>query len=190
MRTFVYSWATCLVLLALGCLLASARIVGGSPPHLPRFTEEREAAARHFVKKHLAELLPLLDQLKKSSAQQYEQEIRAIFRVSELLADFRDETQRHDLELKIWIAENRANILLAKLATPNEEERKKLHMQLQELTDQLVRLDLDILDLRVEALERELGEAKDESARIRDQREKYAKDRYDGLLKRIDKRKK
>ena len=33
---------------------------------LPKFTEEREAAALHFVRKHCADLIPLLDELKKT----------------------------------------------------------------------------------------------------------------------------
>src|SRR6516164_74906 len=39
---------------------------------LPRFTEEREAAALCFVKKHLPELAPLLEQLKKNNNVQYQ----------------------------------------------------------------------------------------------------------------------
>ncbi|HEY1861909.1 MAG TPA: hypothetical protein VGG61_16225, partial [Gemmataceae bacterium] len=35
---------------------------------LPRFTEEREAAALCFVKKQLPDLVPLLEQLKKNNA--------------------------------------------------------------------------------------------------------------------------
>ena len=35
---------------------------------LPRFTEEREAAALHFVRKHCPDLIPLLDDLKKNCA--------------------------------------------------------------------------------------------------------------------------
>src|SRR5438270_1337083 len=87
-------------------------------PTLPRFTEEREAAALFFVKKHLPELLPLLEGLQKNSRPQYEHEIRVIFHETELLADLRDDTQRYDLELKIWKAENKAHVLVARLSTP------------------------------------------------------------------------
>src|SRR5215470_14741413 len=54
---------------------------------LPRFTEEREAAALYFVKKHVPELLPILEQIKKNNVPQYEHEIREIFQVTEWLAD-------------------------------------------------------------------------------------------------------
>src|SRR5262249_2219737 len=103
------------------------------PTSLPRFTEEREAAALFFVKKHLPELLPLLEQLKLNTLQRYEMEIREIFQVTELLADLRDEPRRYELELKIWKAENRAHALVAQLSTPSEDERKKVEGQLQDL---------------------------------------------------------
>jgi hypothetical protein len=134
-------------------------------------------------------LLPLLEQLKKSTPERYRREVRAIFHATELLADLGDDAQRHDLELKIWVAENRAQILVARLSTPSEDERKKVQGQLHELARQLVNLDVDVLDLKADRLDRELGEVKDEVARIRENREKYVKDRYDGLLQRVQKRK-
>src|SRR4051794_27503525 len=93
---------------------------------LPRFTEEREAAALHFVRKHLPELVPLLDLLKKNQRAAYQREVRAIFQATEILADLRDDPQRYDLELKIWVAENKAQVLAARLNTPNEAERLKV----------------------------------------------------------------
>jgi hypothetical protein len=157
---------------------------------LPRFTEEREAAALFFVKKHLPELMPLLEQLRKNGREEYQREIRELFQVTELLADLGDDLQRHDLELKIWTTENKARVLIARLSTPSEAERKAIVGQLQELARLLVNLDVDILDLKADRLDRELGEVKDEVARIRDNREKYTKDRYDGLLQRVQKRRK
>src|SRR5262249_38522075 len=103
------------------------------PSSPARFTEEREAAARFFVKKHVPELLPLLDELKKNNATKYQQEIREIFQVTEMLADLQDDEKRHELELKIWKSENRAYVLIARLATPDAEERKKVQGQLRDL---------------------------------------------------------
>src|SRR5262249_61590825 len=68
---------------------------------LPRFTEEREAAALFFLKKHVPEVLPFLEQLKKSNQQDYQREIRQLFHVTELLADLQDDPRRHELELNI-----------------------------------------------------------------------------------------
>ena len=109
---------------------------------LPRFTEEREAAALHFVRKHCPELVPLLDDLKKASRAAYELQIRETFQVTELLADLQDDQKRYDLELKIWKAENKAFVLVAKLATTKEDDRKKVEDQLQMLAKELVDLEV------------------------------------------------
>jgi len=149
---------------------------------LPRFTEEREAAALFFVKKHVPELLPLLAELKKNQSAQYRREIREIFQVTEMLADLQDEPRRHDLELKIWKAENKAHVLVARLSTPNAEERKRTLEQLRLLARELVDLDLAVLELQAEQLDKELGEVKDELARAREQIEQNTKARFDGLI--------
>ena len=154
----------------------------GEQSPLPRFTEEREAAARFFVTKHVPELLPLLDGLKKDSVARYQQEIREIFQVTEMLADLQDDGRRHDLELKIWKAETRAHVVIARLSTPDEEVRKKALARLRELARELVDLDREVLELQAEQLDKELGEVKDELAKMRDNVEKQVKDRYEGLL--------
>ncbi len=153
---------------------------------LPRFTEEREAAALFFVKKQLPELLPLLEGLKKSNTDQYRREVREIFQVTELLADIED-TKRYDLELKIWKTENKAYTLVAKLSTPKDDERKKAEEQLQELAKELVELDIQVLELKADQLEHELGETKDELSKMRDGMEKHAKERYQLLMEKITK---
>jgi hypothetical protein len=177
------------VLGLMGMILLQAR-TEGSTPAPPRFTEEREAAALFFVKKHLPELMPLLEQLKKNSVERYELEIREIFQVTELLADLRDEPRRYELELKIWKTENRAHALVAQLSTPSEDERKKIEGQLQELAKELVELDVQELELRAEELDKELGEVKDELAKMRDNIDKQTKERYEMLLEKVKKRKK
>jgi hypothetical protein len=157
---------------------------------LPRFTEEREAAALYFVKKHLPELLPLLDQLRKSNAALYEEEICEIFQVTEYLADLKDDVRRHELELRIWKAENRAHILAAHLSTPNDEERKKAEALLLEAARELVDLDIQVLELKADQLDKELGQVKDELARSRDSVDKDIKERYELLLEKAKRSKK
>jgi hypothetical protein len=157
---------------------------------LPRFTEEREAAALHFVKKNLPEMLPVLAELKKSSSTQYQREIREIFHDTELLTELSDDNQRYELELKIWKAENKAHLLVAKLSTPSAAERKKIQEQIHDLAGDLVNLDLKILELKAEQLDRELGEVKDEMAKMTDNKEKITQERYQGLLDKAKKGKK
>jgi hypothetical protein len=167
-----------------------AALADGKREEPPRFTEEREAAALFFVKKNAPDLLPLLEQLRKSHAGKYEREIREIFQVTEWLAELREEPRRYELELKIWITENKANALVAKLSTPSEEERKKYHSQLQDLAKELVDLDTQVLEWRAEQLDKELGVVKSELATMKENPEKKAKERYDNLLEQVQKRKK
>jgi hypothetical protein len=157
---------------------------------LPRFTEEREAAALFFVKKHVPEVMPLLEQLKKDNAAKYQQEIREIFQVTELLADLQDEPRRYDLELKIWKAETRAAVFVARLSTPSEEERKKLEEALQALARELVELDIQVLEAKADQLDKDLGEIKDELAKARDQIDKKTRTRYEALVDQAKKRQK
>jgi hypothetical protein len=181
--------------LLLGVLLALAPARGGAPPageaeSLPRFTEEREAAALFFVKKHLPELLPLLGQLKTNNRLQYEREVREIFQETELLADLQDDPKRYELELKVWAAENKANTLVARLSTPSAEERQKVEGELEEIAKELVDLDIQVLELKAEELDKELGDVKDELTRMRESLDKQIKDRYEGLLDKAKRRKK
>jgi len=171
-------------------ILLASLLPDADPSALPRFTEEREAAARFFVKKHVPELLPLLDELKKNNATKYQQEIREIFQVTEMLADLQDDEKRHDLELKIWKSENKAHVLIARLSAPDEEERKKALAQLRDLARELVELDIQVLELKADQLDKELGEVKDELARAREQIEQNAKTRYENLLDKAKKPKK
>jgi uncharacterized small protein (DUF1192 family) len=155
---------------------------------LPRFTEEREAAALHFVRKHCPELAPLLEDLKKVSRPAYELQIRETFQVTELLADLQDDQKRYDLELKIWKAENQALVLVAKLATP-QEDRKKVEDQLQALAKDLVELEVQSLEHRVGLLQGELAAAKEELAKFRDNFDRAVKDRFESLLEKARKKK-
>ena len=162
--------------------------VGSLADPLPKFTEEREAAALHFVRKHCPELVPLLDDLKKSNRSAYELQVRETFQVTELLADL-DDPKRCELELKIWKAENKALVLVAKLATPKEEDRKAVEDQLQVLAKELVELDLQSMEHRVEVLRTELATAKDELAKFRDNFDRTVKDRFEALLEKARKKK-
>lgn len=177
------------VVWTLALLLLAAAPAPAEPP-LPRFTESREAAALFFVRKHCAELLPLLDQLKKSNPTQYQQEVREVFHVTELLADLQDEPRRHDLELEIWKTEARANVVAARIGATGEDERKKAEGDLLRLSRDLVDLDIQVLELKAEQAEKDLGDAREELARARDQAPMQVHERYDRLVTQAQKRRK
>jgi hypothetical protein len=172
------------VLVAL--LVCAASCLAADP--LPRFTEEREAAALHFVRKHCPELVPLLDELKKNNRTAYEQQVRETFQVTELLADLQADPKRHELELKIWKAENKALVLVAKLATPKEDARKSVEQDLQAIAKELVELEVQSLEHRAGVLEQELALAKDELTKARDNFDRTVKERYEGLLEKARKK--
>jgi uncharacterized small protein (DUF1192 family) len=162
---------------------------GSAGEPLPRFTEEREAAALHFVRKHCPELVPLLDDLKKANRPAYELQTRETFQVTELLADLQEDPKRYELELKIWKAENKALVLVAKLATAKEEDRKVVEDQLQALAKELVELDVQSLEHRVAVLQTELASTKDELSKLRDNFDRTVKDRHEALLEKAKKKK-
>jgi hypothetical protein len=178
-----------LALLLLGVGLAG--LCGGAgaadSPKLPRFTEEREAAALFFLRKHVPEILPLLEELKKNNPAQYQQEIREVFQVTEMLAELEDDPRRQELELKIWKTESKAHAEVAKLSTPKEEDRKKAEAALQDLARELVDLDIQVLELKADQLDKELGEVKDELSKARDQIDKNVRSRYEGLVEQAKK---
>jgi hypothetical protein len=178
--------SACLALL----LLSFPTTAAPPAPSLPRFTEEREAAALFFVKKNAPEIAPLLDQLKKDSEVQYQREIREIFQVTEYLAELQDDPRRHDLELKIWKTENKVYLLVAKLPALSEDERKKTEASIHDLARELVNLDIQVLELRSDRLSKELADVKDGLAKARDQIDKQTQSRYEALLEQAKKRKK
>lgn len=174
---------------ALGVLvLLPCTAPAGDP--LPRYTEEREAAALHFVRKHCPDLVPLLEDLKKAARTTYELQIRETFQITELLADIQDDDpKRYELELKLWKAENKALVLVAKHATIKEDERKAVEEQLQGVAKELTELELQSLEHRVEILRTELNAAKDDLTKFRDNLDRNAKLRYESLLERAKKKK-
>jgi DNA repair exonuclease SbcCD nuclease subunit len=179
---------TTLLSLILTAVLTGLASVAPAAEPLPRFTEEREAAALHFVRKHCPELVPLLDELRKGNRPLYEEQVRETFRVTELLADLQDDPKRYDLELRVWRAENKALVLVARLAGPREDDRKAVEDQLRALAKELVELEVQALEHRAEVLGRELAATREELARTRDNFDRSVKDRYEGLLEKARKK--
>ncbi len=157
-------------------------------PQLPRFTEEREAAALHFVRKHAPELVSLLDELKKQHPALYLHRIREIFAFTEMLADLQDDPSRYDVELKLWKAEARTQILLTGIAVcRTEAERKPLERQLRESIREQIRLEILALELTAEELSRDLEETKQAIDKARLTFDRTVQERFDRLMERVRK---
>ncbi|MDB5306538.1 MAG: hypothetical protein JWO38_740 [Gemmataceae bacterium] len=172
---------------ALAVIAAAGGTARPSDP-LPKFTEEREAAALHFVRKHCPDLVPLLDELRKSNRPAYELQVRETFQVTEFLADLQDDTRRYELELKIWKTENKAMVLVGRLATPREEDRKTIEDQLRGLAKELVDLEVQALEHRVQLLERESTAAREELAKARDGSDRTTREKFDGFVEKARKK--
>lgn len=140
-------------------------------------TPEREAAVLKFVEQHHPELAALLSSLKAGNAKEYQRALRDLFRVSERLAQFygRD-PQRYDLELRLWQAQSRMDLLAARLQmSGNAELRTQLEQSLAEqfsLRQSLLRLEreraaerLKKLDQQLEALDASRDELLDRQLR-------------------------
>jgi hypothetical protein len=89
---------------------------GQNKPPPMNVTPEREAAVKTFVERNHPELAELLAHLRENRPQEYERAIRELHRNAERLAGIqeRDRTQ-YDLELKLWTAQSRVQLLTAKL---------------------------------------------------------------------------
>lgn len=179
------SWCPPLAGLLVGTLLSWCWLGGQAAP--PSFTEEREAAVQFFIRKHLPELQPVLDELQKSNRKRYEREIGTLFQTTEYLAALRDQPARQSLELKIWQAEQRANLVLAQLALAGAGDRKALEAQLQDLAKELVALDTQVLTLRAEQLNKELTEVKSHLTRSEQNADQLTNERFQALLNKVKK---
>jgi hypothetical protein len=79
-------------------------------------TPEREAAVLTFVQRNHPELADLLAHLKKSQPNEYEQAVRDLFRTTERLALIQErDPLQYELELAVWNAQSRVQILAARL---------------------------------------------------------------------------
>ncbi|GBD35052.1 hypothetical protein HRbin36_00156 [bacterium HR36] len=175
------SWRK-LVMLISATLCVLAGPVGGEPS-LPVFTEEREAAALTFVRRHYPDLMPLLERVRRSDLKRYQQEICEIFQLSEALTDLRlHDERRYQLELERWKTESRALVLVARLSASPAADKPGLQSDLREAAKRLVELDMDLLRLRIEELERELAEARDEMSRAEEKRDLRVQERYHFLF--------
>jgi hypothetical protein len=140
------------------------------------FTPEREAAALNFVERNHAELAELLATLKSSQPKQYEQAIKEIFRVTERLATIQERDPLHyELEVKLWTAQSRVQLLAARLKMADGDSLKGdlrealaaqldsrmavLKHQRSQAADRLAKMDRDIDRLegdRQQMIERQL----------------------------------
>ena len=138
------------------------KLAGGKAKSQPAITPEREAAVMAFVQQHHAELAELLVRLKETNAQEYERAIRDLFRTSERLAQLhKSDLDRYELELKLWQAQSRSDLLTARLKmTGSDELRSQLRQILNEQMDlkhSLLQLDRQRTAEKLQKLDEQLN---------------------------------
>ena len=116
--------ASLAVVLALVSLLWASAAAQNKPTPM-NVTPEREAAVHTFVELNHPELAELLKHLKTNKPQEYARAIRELHRITERLAGIqeRDRTQ-YDLEIKLWTAQSRVQLLTARLKMGVTDELK------------------------------------------------------------------
>ena len=139
-------------------------------------TPEREAAVMNFVERNHSELGELLDYLKTSQPRQYEQAVKDIYRVTERLATIQErDPLQYELEVKLWTAQSRVQLLAARLKMGDNESVKQdlrealaaqvdarldvLKHQKKQAAERLERMEKDIEQLETnkdKAVERQL----------------------------------
>ena len=146
-------------------------------------TPEREAAAITFIRQHHPELAALLLNLKESSPREFERAIRDLYRTSERLAAVQErDSLAYELELQLWKARSRAQLLSARLHMQDDEElRKELRAALREEYDSrllVLEHDRERLAGRLENLDAQLGQ-------LRANRERAVERQFESTMKAV-----
>jgi len=133
-------------------------------------TPEREAAVLNFVERNHAELSELLAHLKTSQPKQYEQAIKEIYRVTERLAGVQERDPLHyELEVKLWTAQSRVQLLAARLKMGDSESVKK---ELREALGRQIDARLDVLKHQKEQASQRLAKVESDISQLETNKEK------------------
>jgi hypothetical protein len=137
-------------------------------------TPEREATVTEFVEQNHAELAQLLAHLKTNQPKEYERAVRDLFRVTEKLALVRErDSRQYDLELRVWQAQSRAQLLVArmKMTDPASADNEELRKQLREILAEQWQARLEVLQLDRDRATARLNKLAAEIERIENQRD-------------------
>ena len=86
-------------------------------------TPERQAAVMTFVQRNHPELADLLAHLKARQPAEYEGAVRELFRTTERLAQIQErDPLQYDLEVTLWTAQSRVQLLTARLMMGTSDE--------------------------------------------------------------------
>lgn len=156
-----------------------------SPARTVIFTEEREAAARTFVRKNCAGLDPVLEQLKTSKPAEYQQVICDLFRTVESFTALRQEdSQRYDLALRAWQLEAQTQLLAAELVG-HPDERERIKLEIRHAVEELADVQIEQAAYEVRKLEAKVRRAEGHRKQIEAKRNEFIKERTDAILQAV-----
>lgn len=124
-------------------------------------TAEQEAAAMALVQEHHNDLFEVLIYLKEGLPQEYDRAIRDLSRASDRLAQFeKRDPQRHQIELRLWQAQSRRQLLTARLQMGHDEslltELRETLTEEQELGLAVLRHERERLAARIAKIEEQI----------------------------------
>ncbi len=192
-------WLACALLLAGPALSGQAQDTapkpgpksGSEPAKLPAYTEEREAAALVFLRKHLPELAEVLGDLKQKQPGEYERAIREVFRTSEALADAREQHPDHyKIGLESWKAEMQLKLLSAKLVRAQEDQLPEMQQKLQETISKLVHLQVAQGKLQIRQGEQNLEQLRQRLEQLAAQHDMIVEQKSADILRKIEEHRK
>ncbi|MCG6154672.1 hypothetical protein [Rubinisphaera margarita] len=137
-----------------------------APGDMGEITPEREAAALKFVELHHSELRDLLNSLRDADRKQFTRAIEDIFRVSERLARIKSRSpERYEIELDLWKANSRLNLLIASLPMAEKydaamKEIERAIAEKQNLQLRLLQSEERAAQQRLERVQKSIAEAK------------------------------
>jgi hypothetical protein len=139
-------------------------------------TDKVEADVLEFVKEHHPELAELLSQLKDRRPKEYQKALRDLSRVRErLFAMQKNDNGRYELELSVWKAQTKIQLLAARLQMDDTPEmREQLRAALNEQAD-----------MRIELLKHERSVVQDRLGKIDEQIKRLDQERSAAIEKQM-----
>lgn len=136
------------------------------PTAIAATPEERESEAIDFAQSYHPELAKLVVNLKRAAPEEYKNAIRDLFFSAHRINRMQRDSERHDLELRVWKAESRARLYAARMAGTSDLEARraaetKLRSTLKQLTAaRLAKLKMEQqrLTKRLESLNATIGD--------------------------------
>ncbi len=171
------------------CSMSSvvARAQETAAPKTITLTTEQQAAALGFVALNNPDLMPVLNHLRNTNRPEYDKGLAQIYMANERLGKMsKDDAERHDVELRMWIVNSRLTLLAARMSVSNAPT---MNDELKQLVREEVEVKSDLLNLDYKRDLAKLEKLKNEITRLKVGRDKEVDTRVAELKKEISRTK-